>query len=290
MSFRERHFRIGGEDVLVRVAAALEEDLTTAMLHIEAPAAPPALTIEAWDAASGSCLAAPQDAEAIRQLDADGASFRQWADGRLHALDVESAAGWFWVEEPSRPLAERVAPLSPILAPWLQTRGTFLVHAAAIGTVDGCVLVVGGTGTGKSTTVLAGLAAGLGCVGDDTCLLRPGRPARALSAYDTVQFGTGAAEKEVFHLRERMPERVVLDAPVKAIAIARLVDGPGGATRPAGRAEAVATLAATTALRLPVRADATLAGLAHIVAGVPCHHLEVGEDEGALARAVAELL
>ena len=65
-------------------------------------------------------------------------------------------ASWDWA-----------APLRAILHWWLGSHGVLQVHGGAVGTAEGGALVVGRGGSGKSTTALSSLAAGLRYAGDD---------------------------------------------------------------------------------------------------------------------------
>lgn len=60
--------------------------------------------------------------------------------------------------------------ITHLLAP----HGRFVVHAAAVAGTTGAFLVLGGTGTGKSTLALAALGAGWQVLGDDLAVVRLG--------------------------------------------------------------------------------------------------------------------
>lgn len=61
----------------------------------------------------------------------------------------------------------------PALTHVLAHRHRFVLHAAAVGDERGALLVLGGTGRGKSTTAMAALAAGWQVLGDDLVILAP---------------------------------------------------------------------------------------------------------------------
>jgi hypothetical protein len=61
----------------------------------------------------------------------------------------------------------------PALTHVLAHRHRFVLHAAAIGDHRGALLVLGGTGRGKSTTAMAALTAGWQVLGDDLVILAP---------------------------------------------------------------------------------------------------------------------
>src|SRR5262249_26051380 len=83
---------------------------------------------------------------------------------------------------------ERSIPLRHILHWWTMTEGRQLVHAGAVGTAEGGVLLVGASGAGRSTTTLACLSGGLSIVGDDFVLVDPlARPAMIHSVSSTAK-------------------------------------------------------------------------------------------------------
>ena len=54
----------------------------------------------------------------------------------------------------------------------LQSMGVYLIHAGAVSLDDQALLLVGDSGSGKSTTALALVSAGCRYIGDDGCLIR----------------------------------------------------------------------------------------------------------------------
>ena len=101
--------------------------------------------------------------------------FRTWfhlASGILSMLDLENSRAILWVRDPKvLPMYVTAAPLRMILQGWLSQRGLQFAHAAAVGTQAGGVLLAGEGGSGKSTTSLACLDAGMDFVSDDYCLI-----------------------------------------------------------------------------------------------------------------------
>ena len=67
------------------------------------------------------------------------------------------------------------------------SRGGALLHSAAVGTLNGGVLIAGPSGSGKSTTALACQEAGLGFTSDDYVLVSAGGPPTVHMAYSTAK-------------------------------------------------------------------------------------------------------
>jgi hypothetical protein len=218
----------------------------------------------------------------------DALRFIQSGEDWLDALDAPRAIGHVWLRSLDRAPHVRVAPLSPILAAWLPSRGAMHAHAGAVGHDDGCVLLAAPSGQGKSTAALACVDAGLGYLGDDTCLLAPAPSPTAYSLYRLVQSVSGrGAAKEVRHVPA---EALVLEAPLRAIAIVEPTGRAATRTAAASPAEAVAAIAPSSMLRLPAPHAAVLRGLARVAASVPCRRLRAGTDAAGIAAAVRTLL
>jgi hypothetical protein len=285
--YDDRYFKVGSEVIRVRCAGGpLAAFLTDAMGHVEVrPTVGAALTVRAWAGDSPPL----GDGTHVRRCSADdGSSFVQAGDVSLSALDGAGAVGHLWLRSLRRAADVRVAPLSPILAAWLPSRGVFHAHAGAVGHGDGCLLLAAPSGRGKSTTALACVGAGLGYLGDDACLLAAGPRPMAYSLYRLAQSPQDqGASKQIRHMP---PETLVLEAPLRAIAIIAPTGRSETRTAVASAAEAVATIAPSSMLRLPTPREAVLRGLARIAASVPCHHLRAGTDRDRLAAAVRALL
>jgi hypothetical protein len=154
-----------------------------------------------------------------------------------------------------------------------------------VGRASGCVLIAGGTGSGKSTAAAACLGRGLGYLGDDTALIGPGDPPTIFSLNDTLQL-RDAHGKSTVHLSDGL----LLEAPLQAIAIVQATGKRESRIAPAAPAAALAALAPGSILQLPAPQSFVFRRLAEIVQTVPCQHLEAGTDPDLIADAVAGLL
>jgi hypothetical protein len=96
--------------------------------------------------------------------------------------------------------AHRVVPLA--LAQALRSFGRYLVHGALLVAGDAAVLVLGPTGTGKSTMAYAAARAGWSVRSDDLTVLREGP--------DGTMVGSGVPR------RARVPEELGLNVPASA--------------------------------------------------------------------------
>ncbi|HET6363083.1 MAG TPA: glycosyltransferase [Gemmatimonadota bacterium] len=91
-----------------------------------------------------------------------------WIEFSVNVFDVERREGVFWVRSKAC-LGNwtRGSPLRTLLHWSMEASKRQLVHAAAVGTDEGALLITGRGGVGKSTTALACLEAGMRFLGDD---------------------------------------------------------------------------------------------------------------------------
>ena len=87
-------------------------------------------------------------------------------------LDLRQNIALYWLRDAQQFFYfETGAPLLTILNWWMGSHGKQMVHAAAVGTSEGGVLLVGKSGSGKSSTALACLDSKLLYAGDDHCFV-----------------------------------------------------------------------------------------------------------------------
>ena len=220
------------------------------------------------------------------------------------------------------PYYQIALPLLPLLGWVFAERGLAILHAAAIEIGGGAVLFGGRSGTGKSTTALACLDAGLGYLGDDLCLVEPGEPPMVHSLYcsakldpaDTHRFPAlapalaspvsrapmqedstrGAASaaasdvtsKVVYLFDRHLADRVVRRAPLLGVAIPRR--GPDGPPLALSPGRAFLAMAPNTVFLLPGAARAAAAGVKALVTRVPVHVVAVGDSIADIVPRVRE--
>ena len=173
-----RDYRIAGRKLRLRFAgSALVDQTTAALAHARTTASEPELKVDLWDSEStGQPRLRPAwGADAYLHHGAiDG-----FYDERLQVIFSHGSAALtvtipdrgraiYWISSAARfPDIERGSPLRTLIHQWLSRGGLQLVHAAALGGPEGCVLVVGRGGSGKSSTALACLDSDLGHLADD---------------------------------------------------------------------------------------------------------------------------
>jgi hypothetical protein len=268
-----------------------------------------ALTVYAWDDESTRTPApfAPWLAGRGAFRAQVGEAFVVAEDGRVETLDLALGEAFFRVDSIRRiPWFDTAVPLQTILQRWTAARGVPFVHAGAVGHAEGCVLIVGRSGAGKSTTALASLGSGLGYIADDFCLVRAA-DATVFSIYGSAKATDDTlarlphlapltsrlgppGEKAVAFLHEHVPEQLVLQAPLRAIVVPRIADRRAPALVAAGRATALAQMTPSSLACDPRDRATAFRGLAAVAAAVPCFTLELGSDVAAIPRLLERLL
>ena len=162
------------------------------------------------------------------------------------------------------PWWERLAPLRNLLSWWFVGQGMLLAHTAAVSTADGAALLIGPGGSGKSSTALACLAAGLGYLGDDNVIIDP-ESRKVWSVYTSAKLvaehhdryphlmttDSTDADKPGFAKQIGWPgvefaDRVVLRADIRALVLPIVTGGSHCRMLPSTTGRALLALAPTT--------------------------------------------
>lgn len=316
--FEDVYFRIAGLVVRISFAgSALVPRLAPSLAHLRtAPVDVPALTVRLFDSQStGTGLPQlPWGDDAYRD---DGRVHTRVADELVGVFEPrtfsicrpETGRGLYWIRSAGDVhYAETGSPLLRILNLWLSRRGFQLAHGGAVGDRDGCVLVVGTGGVGKSSTTLACLESDLGLLGDDYCLLGPEDPPVVHTLYSVAKTHADTltrlpflapmvanperppTDKALCYLNEHVPEKLLESSPLRAVAVPRITGKRDTTWAPAPAAAALAALAPSTLLQLAGADSSTFARLGRAVRRVPCHYLDVGTDPGQIPAAIRSLL
>jgi hypothetical protein len=225
----------------------------------------------------------------------------------LSLLDAERGVGFYWTGDARRlPNFESATPLEAMLQRWLSRRGGQVVHAGAVGTARGGVLLAGRPGAGKSTAALACLDSALRLAGDDRCAVTTGPEPRVHSVYgsaalDAADLGrfprlAPAAinadfpdrDRRIFFLNRLCPDRLITDFPLRALLLPRVA----GRTRLERTSAAAALRALVPGTMFGVHATeaATFSTLAALARRLPCYTLEVGPNLAEIPAAIERLL
>jgi hypothetical protein len=331
----ERDFLVAGHRIRLKAASGeLLGRLSRSLAHLGSDVAgEPVLAIHVWD--SETQQTPPPPIPDVRGEQAPGAFF-YYSDDRVRAgfqlgtsgdprelaaypyaptpalsvLDTERDEAWFWLADAERlPYWEEATPMRFLLDWWLRERGVQQVHAAAVGRSDGGVLIVGPSGSGKSSAALSALHSELLYAGDDYAAVAIEPHPWVHSLYNSgklmadhmarLPFLVPALanrdrlerEKAVVYVHEHWPERVATGFPLQAVLVSRVVPGLKRArTAQASRAEGLAALAPSTVFQMHTRGRDSLARMRRLAEMVPTHRLEVGSEIASIPDAVSALL
>jgi hypothetical protein len=334
-AIEERDFRLAGAAVRFRSPhPEMLRRLCRAFEHLELadPAAAPDLSVNLWDSASG---APPPPLPHTGDEEAPGAffyfsnellraGFQLGTSGDARVLEVYSEAptpaltvleqaatrAWYWVADADRiPYWEQATPLVYLLDWWLRDRGLHMLHAGAVGTSAGGVVLVGKSGSGKSTTALSSLDSDLVYAGDDYVGVSLGSQPEVHSLYSSGKLMQNhverlpflldalanrerlAVEKAVVYANEQWPERISPRFPLRAVVIPRVTAGLVEAkTFEASPAEAFRALAPSTVFQTHTRGQDSLVRARRLLETVPSYVLELGSDIASIPRAIGDLV
>lgn len=267
--------------------------------------APPALVSERQWIACGGMLSASSDGRCVTFLYEDSATVLD--RHRQHIIGCRRNGSNLSGGEFSKPLLL-------LLSIWYHDRGVQLLHAGLLAREGAGVILPGESGTGKSTTSLAGLVQGLDFLGDDfigierdadsflghsifnTACLTPANLER-FPELESLAIDSAAAEEEkpILFLSEIYPERLRATVPVRAVALVRIRQERTEIRR-ATRPEALRHFAASTLHTVvPRPGREALRMIGELVERVPAYWLSLGPDlqdigpglDSILARACA---
>jgi hypothetical protein len=331
----ERSYRIAGYPVTLRGAGtAVIDRLSRTFTHLEAPAhAGQHLVVNLWDSSTHGTPEPPLPSVEGEQApgaffyygdDRVRAGFQLGTSGDVRVLDVykeeptralsvlDSATfdAWYWVDSAARiPYWEEATPIRYLLDWYLRDRGILQVHAGSVGTEAGGVLLVGKSGSGKSTATLSTLQSALQYAGDDYVAVdTEGEPyVHALYSAgklmpDHVQrlpFLLPAlanseqleTEKAVVYVHEHWPERMTTGFPLRAICVPRVVPGLEQArVVKASALVGMTALAPSTVFQMHTRGKDALGRMGSLLEKVPTYFVEMGSDMPSIPVAILELI
>jgi hypothetical protein len=312
-------YRVAGHGIRLNFPNRnLASRLTPALAHLQSPSFPAELEIRIWDEASAcSPIPAPpwswENNMSRGEIGGyDSAAFRIWFhidSGLLSMVDLENNQALVWIRDAHRlPAYEIAAPLRMILQAWLRQRGKHLIHAAAVGTSSGGVILAGAGGSGKSTTSLACLASGLAFIGDDYCLLSVDPVPRAHSIYSSAKLSPGmlnrfprllpavnqahdpAEDKALLLLHEHFSRQLVGELPIRALLIPRVSNRPETTLCEAPALDGIRALAPSTMQQIAGPDASAWRAVTTLAKQVPSYRIDVGSRLESIPEVVGELL
>ena len=323
-SIHEQRLQIAGVCLALRiVGAALAEATLPALAHLlanDALDAPPEITFHLWDGAATGVWPPhpPFSADDYRRYGQRAVAYAGSASlmhaptaGQLFAYDRASRQGYFWVEDASQlSVYERAAPLQTLFHWALGEFGWQIIHAAAVGTETGGVLLIGNTGAGKSTTALSCLTGdGLRLLSDDKCLARLDPAPQAFAAFSSGKIKADMLAR-LPHFREKLrgwddhvkagkglvflhpdyPGRLITTFPIRALVVTRVARQVRAAIHPLAPGEAFRVFGPSTVIWLPGAEAESYRFTAELIRRLPCYQLDLALEPARNIGAIRELL
>jgi hypothetical protein len=319
-----RHYSFAGARVAIHLAGSPSADrLLTAIapLRIDSDAQRADLDLHVWDGhrdnvALPDASALWAESEPTRGLggytDAAMQAFYQPEAGVLSVFDAVTRRAHWWLRDADQvPYYERAAPFKHVLQWWLTSRGGALLHSAAVGAAAGedpaGVLIVGPSGSGKSSTALACIEHGMGFASDDYVIVGGDDPPRVHLAYSTAKVVRASLarfpgyrahfrnlqqddEKPMLFVHECAPQAIRMAFRPVALVLPRVAHQRHTSFVTLSPAAMLRALAPSSLLLFPLAGGAAFARMAALCRVLPCLRADLADDPHDVAAAFAGLL
>lgn len=314
------HLRMAGPALAPAVLPALAHVLATDLAGNEGD---PTILFNLWDGASTGAWPPPPPftSDDYRRYGQRAVAYagpvalmHAPATGQIFAYDRESRQGYFWAKDASQlSIYERAAPLQTLFHWALAEFGWQIIHAAAVGTETGGVLLIGNTGAGKSTTALACLTgdarANLRFLSDDKCLARLDPAPQAFAAFSSGKIKADMlgrlpqfqdqlrgwddnykANKGLVFLHPDYAERLVATFPIKALVLPRVTGQVEASIRRVAAGDAFRVFGPSTVIWLPGAEADNYRFTGELVRRLPCYQLDLALEPMRNTDAIRKLV
>ncbi|MHC4268332.1 MAG: glycosyltransferase [Planctomycetota bacterium] len=316
----DHFYRIGGTTVCLKFAGDnLVSHLTPALEHLRIEECDlPDVTLCIWDSDSTVTEMVPPpcgwDCFTDRG-DIWGFNSRRiktafhWIENSVNLMDLETNTGIYWVQTAKTlPYWVHASPLRTLFHWWMEKNGCQLLHASAVGTDNGAILITGKGGIGKSTTALSCLQSGLFYLADDYLVVRLEPEPLIYSLYCTAKLNADHVanfpdfsrfvknmekldqEKAVMFLHPHLGNQIVSEMPLKAIVTPKVVDTDNTIIIPGERWTIQRAMSFTTMSQLPNVGHHTNDFISKLSSTLPIYGFELGRDLKKIPVAVSEFI
>ncbi|MBU1701872.1 MAG: glycosyltransferase [Candidatus Eisenbacteria bacterium] len=232
-----------------------------------------------------------------------------WHDYSVNLLDHQCNNGIYWVATAETlPYWVKASPLRTLIHWGMERRGRQLLHAAAVGTEKGAVLITGKGGVGKSSTALACLQAGYSYVADDYLIVGLDPEPVVYNLYGTAKLDADNIdqypmlrphiknpdklrdEKAVLFLHPYFEDQMQLEMPLRALLVPGIVDAERTSFKNTEPSIARQAASFTTMSQLPNVGRRTYEFFDRLCSRLPCYRIELGRDRALIPRAIADFL
>jgi glycosyl transferase family 2 len=297
----------------------LERELMPALAHLvcSEPVEPGAV-FHLWDSEStGIAMTEPPCDQAHFTDRGDiwgfgGQRYRfafHWIECSVNVFDREQKTGIWWVNSAAAlPYWTKASPLRTLFHWWMELNGKQLLHAAAVGTADGAVLITGKGGVGKSTTALSAVVEGLNYTADDYVVVGLEPAPAVYSLYNTAKLNPDqmdkfpslvpyvtndrflGEQKAVMRLHPHFSSQLAPSMRLRAVLAPRFGDSEETSFAPASKLHLRRAAAFTTMSQLPYAGRYTNEFINRMVDEVPGLEIALGRDLKGVVHAIEDLL
>lgn len=214
----------------------------------------------------------------------------------LSTWDADRRIGIRWTEAVDRlPPYERLEPIRPLLHWALSDESSHLVHAGALATTAGGILLAGSGWSGKTTTTVAALIDGMQFLGDNYVLVTcdDGEEPSVHAVFGNVKLRAGSlpllpgldglgaplhqvGDRTALDVAGDVPARFAASAPLRTVVIVERSVSRQSHIRLATSGQALRSLVPSTIAQLPADHGAALPLIARAIRHLPTYVVEVG--------------
>jgi len=278
-----------------------------------------ATSIRLWDCAGTGVGRPPSPSDAEWSASGEGWRTSSHDGGRYLCEDRLGSLLWLdrrdaelvgcFADASSLDCTVRARPLRRVMGEYCRSLGIQEIHAGLVSREGRGLLIVGGSGQGKTTTSLDGLHGGLDFLGDDSVGIGDGEAGgmRGYSLYGSArvlphqlsrwpcfarhwQLPEPPEDKALFLPGIHLPERVPTTTSIVAVAVPR-VAGHGLRVDPTSPLDALhALLHESRDNRRFGLTAVEFSRIAALIKSVPCYRFEVDDDPGRVAGALHALI
>ncbi|MCC5907088.1 MAG: glycosyltransferase [Balneolaceae bacterium] len=316
------YYDIAGTTVCLHFAGkALVPYLTPALEHLTVPPpenSDPDFVIYVWDSESTNVQMVPPPCDTIHFTDrGDIWGFNSkriktafhWSEFSVNVMDLQTREAVYWIKTPKNlPYWTTSSPFRTLFHWWMEKNNCQLLHAAAVGTQDGAVLITGKGGMGKSTTALTCLHEGLFYTADDYLIVKKDPDPQVFSLYSTAKLNRGEVssfnkfekclgkpvdkdqEKDVLYLYPAFKNQIMNKMPLRAILIPNVKQQDSTGFAKASYWRVYRAMSFSTMSQLPGVGSHTHSYLQELCRKLPIFNIELGQDFEKIPQAIAGYL
>lgn len=315
-----RYYRLAGYTICLWFAGReMLRRITPALEHLAVAASSSCdLTVCVWDSASTHRIAInlPENRDAYTVwgeiLGYNNQRVTTVIDkhnGTLNVFDRKRKLAIHWINDANTlPWWIGGSPLQMILHWFMLERGLQLTHAGAVGYQSGGVLLTGKGGSGKSTTALSCLKAGMNYVSEDYCLLSEAPDPYSYCVYNSAKLephtlqlfpemsayiantDRQAHEKAFIYQHQHYPDKIIDGFPLKALLVLSIENSRQTTLEGISTEEALPSLVISTMWQLIHTGMRTMTHLKKVAEGLPCYRLRLGSDLKQIPAIIESLL